>query len=874
MLGLALAVSSLFATGATATYLAAGSMIVGIYTAREQRKKAQRALDRSVKDRTIMVRDAVADRPHIFGRVRVSGQIQFPGSSGPNNAFLNWCLAIGDELDAVEAVWFGDESLGTLDGNGWTTTGAYYWSQATSTAYDAIVTAGATITLPHLVATMHAVSGVQSEVPQILLPGTPATDSLAYSTATVSGVTVVTFNSAWVGQSITLSYSYTAGIGLARADAYLGGAGQSADGYLIAQMPTVWSETDKFTGTSYISGTCNYWPDAYPSGVPEVSVVARGAKCYDPRTSTTVWTQNPALIAWHWISTHYPNETYDSASLIAAANVCDEAVAIDVGTHDRYTFDDVISSDTSPHDGLERICQAMVGSAARVAGVWYIWAGAWEEPTLALDEDDLAPGEIVIQGMAEDGALFNGIKGRYTNPTNWVEDSFPAYVSPAYVADDNDQEEVLDVDLTMIADVHRAQRVARLMLHKARQALTFGCTLEMSAYSVYPGQVVEWTIARYGWTDKPFRCLSRVYQPATGTIVASFQEDAEAIYSSSFSELTTPDASPNTNLPDPRVVAAPVVTFDSGSEFVTVLADGSQRPFLRVYWEQMDESVEKIEVWSRRADRTVWEQATVAASELAHDVYGVSANETYVVQVRAINGVGVRSAWSVSAETVAADAPINGAPFSAGIGINLCNNATVADSTTPWICDDLSGSTYTTGADRTATGTKGYFGWAKSGNTYAAYRPAPFNALGIWWDYVGGYRQRGYIYLSPGGLPVVQGTRLEVQCRGAAYNASLSLGAFWFRSDGTQINTYSSIGTQIDYAVVADRNVYLGNDGLGSYKHIFGFTEAPADAAYARVVFQLDRWVSTGACYVVVAMPYIGYARDEQVEPSSWGPGL
>ncbi|MGE3596630.1 MAG: hypothetical protein AB7N70_13865 [Dehalococcoidia bacterium] len=661
MLGFALALGSLLTTGATAGYLAAASMVVGIYTASEQRKRAQRAADAKISDRNVMVREATTDRPHLFGRLRTSGQVQFPGSSGAYSEKMHFALALGDEIDAVEDVWFGDASIGALTADGWTTTGDYYKSRSEPAFKNAVVSSARTITLDHTAAWVTSVQvpiGDASWGTMVL--GDPATNTNAYSVATVGGVSVFTFHASQIGVAITINYSHTTGAPKARAKAFLGAAGQAADPYLIAELPTNWSASDKFTSTSYISGTWLADNDVYPTGILDVSAVIRAEKCYDPRTSTTVWTRNPALITWKYIAKRFPNETYDQACLIAAANVCDEEVAIDaLTTQARYTFDGSISSETDHKSGLERILQSMVGSACRVAGTWYIWAGAWEAPSMALDEDDLAPGEIIVQGVAEDGVLFNGIGGRYTDPTRWVEDSFPAYVSPAYVALDNNETEILDVDLTDITDVLRVQRVARLMLHKARQALTFACTLEMSAYAVYPGRMVTWTLAKYGWDEKPFRCLKRVYSPSTGTIQCIFQEDAEAIYASSYSELTNVDPAPNTDLPNPLVVEAPVLTFGSGAQFATVLADGSQRPFLRIYWQAFDETVERVELMWRRAHETVWQSAMVDADLRAHDVYGVSGSETYIVQGRSVNGLGVRSEWAVYTVAVDTSAIVN-----------------------------------------------------------------------------------------------------------------------------------------------------------------------------------------------------------------------
>jgi hypothetical protein len=880
MLGFALALGSILTTGATAGYLAAASMIVGIYTANEQRKKAQRAADSKISDRNVMVREATADRPHLFGRIRTSGQVQFPGTSGDYAERLHFVVALGDEIDAVEEVWFGDSSIGARDANGFATEAPYGVTRTEPAFGSFTVSTSQTVTLPQLATAISSVASGSTfdyDGGTTFYAGDPATDDRAYSSATVGGVTVLTFAAAQIGRAVVVNYSYSLTGTYARAKAFLGASGQAADPYLIAALPTTWSASDKFTGTSYISGTWVANNDIYPTGILDVSAVIRGEKCYDPRTSTTVWTRNPALIAWKYISKRFPNETYDSASLIAAANVCDEEVAIDGSTtHARYTYDDSISSETDHKAGLERILQAMVGSAVRVAGTWYIWAGAWEAPSLALDEDDLAPGEIIVQGVAEDGSLFNGIGGRYTDPTKWVEDSFPAYVSPAYVALDNGETEILDVDLTQITDVQRAQRVARLMLHKARQALTFACTLEMSAYALYPGRMVTWTIDRYGWDEKPFRCLSRVYSPSTGTLQCIFQEDAEAIYASSYSELTNVDPAPNTNLPNPLIVAVPVLTFASGAEFVTIESDGSQRPYLRAYWQQMDESVESIEFWCRKANATTWQTAIVAAENLVHDIYGVSRDQVYVVQARAINGIGVRSAWVFQSVTISPDAAVNGGSFTGGIGVNLHSNTRMLSSASPWRYHFNAGTYFELGADY-AEIPFGRVAHVADGNTHGAQRPIPFNALAVIWlsggtaSLFGGYTN--YLVAPGTEIPCRPGDRIEAQVYAAQSGGSAKVDVQFLDASGADLGIYG-LGLNNDlHTLYYTETEYTGLGSLELFKQIYGFVTAPASAAIVRLVLRPGRNVTSGVSYVSFAMPYIGMAHALQTTPSGWSIG-
>ncbi len=284
-----------------ASYLALSAMVVGVYDARRQRQQAQKALDRSVKDRNVMVREATADRPHIFGRVRTSGQVQFPGSSGTYNDKLHFALALGDELDAIEEVWFGDQSIGTLDADGWVVNAPFARVRSEPTMEQITIGGDARVTLEALAVGIDSVAIDLSEAAgggtltanQVNNP--PSGAATYYVTA--DSPTQIVFHSSRVGQSAIIHYRYTSTRTFARAKAFLGAIGQVADPYLVAQLPGNWSGTDKFAGTAYISGTWVYDPDIYPSGVLDVSAVVRGEKCYDPRTSTTVWTRNPALIA-------------------------------------------------------------------------------------------------------------------------------------------------------------------------------------------------------------------------------------------------------------------------------------------------------------------------------------------------------------------------------------------------------------------------------------------------------------------------------------------------------------------------------------------------------------------------------------------------
>lgn len=887
--------------GSAITYgtLLQTTLVVG-YAAQARRRAKdarRRALD-SIQDRQIMVRTAIADRPIVLGSARLSGPFYPLGTSGADGELLHFIVPLAGPIDGLGTVYVGDEPVTAFDADGWCTNSKYRTSTTESERQLLTVTSAATITLAQTATTIYSVAQAAEPgapgwmsvynaggVGVTLNEGSPGSDSDAYSTATVGGVTQITFHSSRIGQSFVVSYAYASVRSHFRCKFFDGQSGQVADSYLIAQLPDRWTSDHRGDGVSYLSCTLRYHPDLFPSGIPNISAIVRGERLYDTRTATTTYSKNPALMVRRLLLDEFGCDAseIDTTTLNAAANACDEAVNTDAGTTEaRYTFDGPLSTSATPKEMLEAVLDAMMGYAVYSGGVWKVYAGVWRAPTLALDDDDFANDDIVVQARQSIRDLVNGARAKYCND-DYVMTDAPAWVSPAYVAEDNDEEAIIDLDLQYVRGIYRAQRIEKRTVLQARQALTVSASYKLGAYEITPGDVVSLTLTNYGISDKAFVCVDREYQPAGEPVRLVLREVAEGIDDWSFNEQITPDPAPNTTLPDVRTVTAPTLTYDSGAEFVTVLADGSQRPFLRLYWEAYDATVETIEVWWRRADQMGWQTARAPADARLYDLYGVAAGETWIVQARAINGVGVRSDWSVVVAEVNADAPANGASSTIGVGRNLVVNATLADSTDGWkVINRMSGIEYTTGSDRTSIGTTTWFGWAKASGTYDAYRPQPFNALVVDVNPAVGFNGVADfdIFAESGGIPVDSNTRIEVQCLAAAYYASVEMKVWWFDSTGAQLNAVTSPSRDTGYLSwnAIGANPYQGKLGLSSFQRLYGFVDAHPDAAFARVTFRVETAVTSppgGAQkYGVVLMPYIGYARPRQTQPSEWGGGL
>jgi len=95
---------------------------------------------------------------------------------------------------------------------------------------------------------------------------------------------------------------------------------------------TKWTTSYRGRGIAYLAFKLVYHPDIL-NHVPNVQVMVKGKKCYDPRTGTTIYTTNPIIcLRDYLISTRYgpgiPTGEIDDTAFISEANYCDELINI------------------------------------------------------------------------------------------------------------------------------------------------------------------------------------------------------------------------------------------------------------------------------------------------------------------------------------------------------------------------------------------------------------------------------------------------------------------------------------------------------------------------------------------------------------------
>lgn len=644
---------------------------------REQRKAA-RQITASLQDRTTPVRQSDAARTIVYGRTRVSGPIVYHKTHGARNEIVSHVIPIaGHEIDGVDAVWFNDKSIAPWTSGPVAAGSPYFvsrpvaqahrWTAGGSGSSMALpLDGGAFIALDTLSYTDQTVVEGGTGDGYFIVQQAREVQLVAGTDYTLSGSTVTLTAAAASGKPITATYRVDKGDAYASVYAFLGTAAGQRDTNLETWSGGEWAPTAIGCNVARLHVRTDWQETLYATGFPGASAIVRGKKIYDPRLDSTnggsgahradtpsTWTysDNPALCAADYLRDGLgfgcASTEIDWPSVIAAANVCDELIPIDAGsgTQKRYTVAGVLSTETDRKTNLESLLDSMVGMAVYSGGRWTIRAGAYVTPTLDLDEGDLAGGDITVQARANRRDLFNAVRGRYREPNQLYQvTDFPPYASSTYATEDAGEVIYREIDLPMVDDARRAQRIAKLLLFRARQALTIQASFKLSAYALQPGDTCRLTIARYGWTNKVFRVVRREFS-SLSVVRLTLQEDAAAIYAWSFNEAITPDPAPNTALPDPRFVALPAgIVFDSSADTFYSKPDGTLVPYVEIRWTVPQADDVRVEVFWKRSSELEYrvERAPVGASYVWLE--GVAAGEVLNVYIEAVNGIGARSA--------------------------------------------------------------------------------------------------------------------------------------------------------------------------------------------------------------------------------------
>lgn len=613
----------------------------------------------AAQDRQQMIRSAASTRAVVFGMAMMSGPIVFAASTGTNHEYLHIVVPLAHgESQEIVSIQFGDETVGDLDGSGNVTSGRFSGKMrikkhlgASDQAADSdLVAAVADWTSNHRLRGITYIY-VRLQFDQAVYPY-----GLENIKALVKGRKVYdprTATSYWSDNWALCMASYiTANYGLRATSAEL-----DYTSHIVSQA----NLCDERVLVPTLSATVTASDTTDLITLPSADTRIRTGD--GVRFTTTGTLPAPLALATTYYAIRISPITIKVATtaLNALAGTAINITTTGSGTHTmnrydqaRYTCNGSVDLGNRIVDVLKGMLTAAVGNMVYSQGVYKIYAAAYDTPTVDLDADDLR-GNISFQTRPAHQDLFNGVRGTYVSPDNfWQPSDFPQITNSTYETQDGSEQLLKDIELPYTIDTFAAQRMAKIILERHRQAITGTMPCKFTAFKLSAWDTFRLTINQLGWSTKTFRVSRWVLQP-TGGVDLDFQEEASASYSWSSGEATVVDPAPDTTLPSLVTVQPPtLLNCYSGSAYQLTQSDGLK--LCRIYCEwtaAADATVQYYELQWKITTDTNYESAVIGSAVITAYIAPVKSGSSYHVRVRAINTAGVPSTWE-GPDTIAA----------------------------------------------------------------------------------------------------------------------------------------------------------------------------------------------------------------------------
>ena len=421
-------------------------------------------------------------------------------------------------------------------------------------------------------------------------------------------------------------------------------------------------------GIAHLYVRLEYDADVFGGGIPTFTAVVKGKKVYDPRTATTAYSANAALCIRDYITSAYglSDSTVNDTFFSAAANDCDDNITLKSGTQDRYTINGVIRADSTVGSALSDMMQSCNGALYYSGGEWKLRVGVYEAPVKSFTLDDLRS-SITLPTKMSRRDNFNRVVGSFVNASaDWIEADYPTVSSSFFLnTEDNGIENVMDLPLPMVTNGARAQRIAKQALFRSREQMTISAEFGLSALSLEVGDIIDLTVAEYGFTNKEFEVkswkllISEAGGVRVGLVLRETSQEAFA-WDAEEEEL----AANNSNLPAYYEVGGVGVSIVGDLRLVNQQVVGA----LLVTVTSNSENIDQFEVQYRKYGATAWKSLGRSTSN-EFEVVGVS-DGAFDVRARGINALGIRGDWTTVSNfyvTIFAAPPQDVTNFSANV---------------------------------------------------------------------------------------------------------------------------------------------------------------------------------------------------------------
>jgi hypothetical protein len=361
----------------------------------------------------------------------------------------------------------------------------------------------------------------------------------------------------------------------------------------------------------------------FAAGVPQqVLTIGKGMPLYDPRRDSTVpggsgphrindqstWQfsdgatdlgNNPALQALAWligwrvmgqvsVGLGLPPARINLQQFAAAANVCDENIALQAGgTQKRYQGAGLFADNSPPFEVMEAFASSVAGwwddSSGRIG--LFPAVNDLAGPLVQFGDDDILSG-VEWDPFPEITEVYNVARG--VNPDPRLPANFqPTDYPEVRIASTDGIDRFLQANFALVQDKARAQRLAKQALQRAQYRGVARLTLGIRAWQIYRGQPIALSFGGLGWSQKLFRVESWAAQ-LDGSVIVTLREENASIYLWDREEAPSP------------APATPVVYDPKNNPFLVTVGsqigvdDGATRNIYRGAWSSLPNGTEFI----------------------------------------------------------------------------------------------------------------------------------------------------------------------------------------------------------------------------------------------------------------------------------------
>ena len=471
---------------------------------------------------------------------------------------------------------------------------------------------------------------------------------------------------------------YKDGASLISVQAFYGLDNQSVSS--ILDESTNWGSNHKLSGVAYLAFKFTWNQDSFNS-LPEVKVVLKGKKIYDPRLDSTkggsgshrqdtasTWTysNNSSLVLLDYLrNARYgkalPNTAFETNydSFKTSADLCDTQVTPYSGGTDIDLFQTNIVLDTDQKliDNVRELLNPMRAIFTYTQGKYFLIIENTGSSQLSLNANNIIGG-IKIFGEKKN-SKYNRVIGTFVNPSKeWQEDTvtFPpaddSYLPSAdqyatLLAEDNGTNLESTFTFQGITNPYQAEELCEIILKRSRNALAVEVMVTSEALNLTIGDLIDLTYTTGGFSAKLFRVYGLTIN-TDSTVSLKLIEHQDNFYT--WSEKAEAPTIADTTLPNPNLVQAPasvalsdqLIQYSDGVVITALDVTIGASPDSFVDYYQVEYKLSTV------SDYIIAGQGRGLFQRILNVIDGL----TYNVRVKAFNTIGSSSTYTSATRTI------------------------------------------------------------------------------------------------------------------------------------------------------------------------------------------------------------------------------